>query len=404
MARKFILSFWNYSPCDSFTAEEAKVWADCGMTVPMAPTFKWGKSSKENLHAILDQAEKNGIKLLLQFDCLYTDGLRSGADEYRKKFTEIYNEFGRHPAVYGFYFGEEPYENSIEDFTECYRIQKEIAPELEPYMNLGSIDRTDHTLIKQRMSFAEWLREFKKQTGISTIGVGNYALMQRNENCTDFFFNELKEVIQAADLYDIEVWFTLLSSSHMCFLTPTKDEFRWQLNVAAGSGCKGVLWFRMYDKLIAADYHDSPIDEFGEKTQQYHYLANIQKRFNAHHGELLMTLKHKNTFHFQKCYGGYKNFAPDRHPLVRAIRSNSGIPGILSFFTDNTSREYIAIVNNSRDSSNNVMLTMSPQTRELVQLYHNGKTEDNLMPRNNTDGFSVSIDLCPGQMEIYRIG
>ena len=40
----------------------------------------------------------------------------------------------------------------------------------------------------------------------------------------------------------------------------------WQITMSAAFGCKGVIWFRLYDRDISPNYHGSPIDEYGYNT------------------------------------------------------------------------------------------------------------------------------------------
>jgi len=392
-------SFWNYNAFSGFRMEMLHDWVDCGMTMPISPMFEWKNDSAEDFLRMLDEAEKLGVKIIIQVDELF---IGNNMEQYRKTATEVYEKFGKHPAVSGVYIGEEPNTHNDKAFHECTKILKEIAPELIVYVNLGSPDRMENAALKGKLTLTEWKQNFAQYTGSRVIGFGEYDQMIPDGIKVDGYFTSLRKSMEAANASGMELWATLLSSAHMPFVAPTEDGFRWQLNTAVACGCKAVVWFRLYDKLIAFDYRNSPIDEFGEKTPYYYNLRRVQKRFNIHHGEIFARLRYVDTYFIGICYGGYKWFEPGCCDLV--VKAESA-HGMISYFKDSDGGDYVVILNTSQTIDRPINLTFSEKVNSADILYHNGDVTQNIFHRKGRSGGISTGDiwLAPGQMELIKI-
>ncbi|MCL2119387.1 MAG: hypothetical protein FWH27_13275 [Planctomycetaceae bacterium] len=404
MPERIHTSFWNYNKFSGFRMEMLHDWVNCGMTLPVSPLFEWKNDSAEDFLQMLDEAEKLGVQMIIQVDVLFID---NDAEQYRKTATEVYEKFGKHPAVCGVYIGEEPNTHNDKSFHECTKIFKEIAPELTVYINLGSPGRMEGAALKGKLSLTEWMRNFTQFTGSRVIGFGEYDQMIPGGIKMDNYFTSLRESMEAANASGMELWATLLSSAHGPFEAPTEDQYRWQLNTAVACGCKAVVWFRLYDKLVALDYRNSPIDEFGEKTTYYYNLRRVQKRFNIHHGEIFARLQYLDTcfidtYSLDVCYGGYKKFEKDSHDLVANAESPHGM---ISDFKDSDGNDYIVILNTSQTIDRPIKLTFSEKVNSADILYYNGDMTQNIFRRNGQSGgmTAVEIWLAPGQMELIKI-
>lgn len=401
--KSFVLGFWNYNDSMTGGASEVQRWADLGMTVAMAPRFKNEADIEANLPPLLDEMQRHGMKLILQFGDTYEGAIHAGADKYREAFKARYEKYGKHPAVLGFFSGEEPSKNNMESFSEVLRIQREVAPELVPFVDLGAND--------------ECTRYICDHANITNCGFGNYSQMEPEERGTDDYFRIMNHQMSICKEKGMDCWATLLSSAHYRFRAPNEDDYRWQINSAAACGCTGIIWFRLYDKLVAMDYRGSPINEFGENSLHYYEMQRVQKRFNLHHAELLMKLQYQQAYFLVKRYGGYPAFPDYTHPIIRrAYCSDTFLgyydkdttPGIVSFFKDEQGVEYVAVVNNNPYVPNSITLEFSPEMKSAEYIYYNGKEARKISKNsdNNINGVGnlcEEIWLAPGQMEIIRI-
>ena len=107
MSSKFPVGFWNYPNVSRLSANEVERWARCGMTLTQSPFFSYETNKKEELIPFLDEAERFGIKLIIMVtDLTYRELVLKGEEEYRKVFNKAYEDFGKHPATFGFYVGD----------------------------------------------------------------------------------------------------------------------------------------------------------------------------------------------------------------------------------------------------------------------------------------------------------
>ena len=105
---KFPLGFWNYARLNGIGSHPVKDWVEAGMTLCHSPHFVPGEDDPAEMAALLDECGQNGIRLILDDPRCHWAGALSDPDGYRARFCQMLDEFGRHPAVYGFYVGDEP--------------------------------------------------------------------------------------------------------------------------------------------------------------------------------------------------------------------------------------------------------------------------------------------------------
>ncbi len=402
MAEKITVSFWNYNDFENYKSEWVYDWAELGINTPVAPRFNWKSDDRKAYREMLDLIASLGMDVILQFNETYVDNYDNGADEYRALITEIHDEFASHPAVVGIYVGEEPSRESNRAYHEGVRLIKEISPEWTVYINLGSIERSERMLVEDGQSLEDWICNFADTTDSRVMGCGQYSQLCYDGLGIFEYFETLRRFVAASKKCGTDVWATLLSSAHMCFRTPTEDDFRWQLNTAVACGAKAVVWFRLYDKLIAGDYHGSPIDEFGKKTTHYDDLARVQKRFNVHHAEIFARLHHVDTYSVGTGYGGYFYFVPGVCEFVDSATSRSAI---LSTFKDDEGHDYIVVLNTLQREDAPITLAFTDKVKKASLVYHNGKVMNSCFERGDRTGPALAqeIWLAPGQMELIRI-
>lgn len=402
MAKRIELTFWNYNDFVNYKPEWVRDWADCGMTSPIGPRISFRKESMEAYREMLDLAHSYGMNIIMQFNEAYLENYNNGAEAYRATITEIYDMFKDHPAVVGLYVGEEPATEHNEAYFEGVKIIKEVAPDWLVYINLGSIERTERMLLKGEKRLEDWICEFADYTKSDVMGYGQYSQLSHDNNGIYEHFENIHRFVNAGKKCGSDIWSTLLSSAHYAYRVATEDDFRWQLNTAVACGCKAVVWFRLYDKLIAVDYHGSPIDEFGLRTTRFDDLARVQKRFNVHHGEIFARLNHVESYNVGVGYGGYLYFVPGLTDLVDFATSRSAL---ISFFKDEDGNDYIAVVNTLQRESAPITLSFTDKVKKAQIVYHNGAVLQPCFDRGDRTGTVTTneIWLAPGQMELLKI-
>ncbi len=405
--RKFPMGFWNYTQTGQLGPKDVTDWSDCGMTLTMSPAYDPDRHNKAELLALLDACAEQGIQLIVCDARTHWHGAARDEAGYRARFQAAYDDFGRHPAVFGFHVGDEPRASDRADCIAACRMQRELAPELTPFLNHFPW-HSEINLLLETTDYAGWLTEFVRESGSPVLCYDCYSQMNPEDEGIEMYYKNLQVFSSAAKAADVPLWTTLLSVGHFRYRCPSEDELRWQLSTAAASGCQGILWFFFYERIPFINYRLPPIDEFWEKTPTYWALRRCVRRFMEQHAEVLQKLKLQRVYHVGKAYGGYPLFEKNVDPLLKNVQATERVPLVVSFFADDAGREYCCVVNNSQKENTLATLTFAgADTKLYIQNF--GRTEalvgvqqDAFYARRDTEIVSGTW-LAPGQMELYRI-
>lgn len=408
---KFPIGFWNYPPIERFGIEEVTRWTDAGITLNMSPGFSYSKNTKEQMIALLDECQRQGMRLILRVGGLDFRNAVESMEEYEKNFRRALEDFGSHPATYGFFIGDEPgNETQMQACINAYKLQLSLAPNLMPFLNFLPYWEGIENSVYGGRSFNDWAKEFTEKSGCPQICYDHYAQLNPETDAgLDSYFLNLKKFAEMANYAGIELWTTLLSVGHYRYRVPTEDDLRWQLNTAVACGCRGILWFYFYNNMPGNNYRGAPIDELNEETDTYRNMRRVQYRFHKMHGDLLYSLKHKKTYGFEKCYGTMDPFPQETHPLIRRMISTDRLPGLLSFFEDSEGREYAVMVNNSPFESGRFSFALDKKVKKIWRIELNGSAVSDFAKHHHDAIYGEHYDyiqagayLAPGQMEIFR--
>jgi len=407
---KFPMGFWNYADADKQTCLDVEDWIDLGMSIAMSPEYDFKKNNKEDFVKILDKAHEKDIKVIICDSRGYWNNLDKGEEEYVKGFNEALADFGSHPAIVGFHVGDEPDRKAFKNACRAYRIQKELAPQLSPFVNLLAWWREEEP-IRELVGYADWelyLETFIKDANADLLCYDFYRQMNPNNEDWDSYFTNLNYYNNVSLKSNIPYWTTLLSVGHFRYRCPNLDDFRWQINSAVAHGAKGILWFFIYGRNIESNYRYAPIDEFGKKTLTYDWLAYAIKMFRLQFDGIINDLELQNVYHYGKVYGTTKKF--EKTKLVNSVKSDYNTPLIISEFKNSKSENYIAVVNNSVTDSDYISLSLNGVNPNIYSIVSGGVereiTSKESMYYKSDYGFdygTVSFWLAPGQMEIFKV-
>ena len=402
MAKKFQFSAWVYPTIKEITPDDVDSWAELGLTVPMSASMSGSDEDLVELKKYLDKAFENGIQLIANVGSTSYWALGSmGEEKYEENFRRIYEQVKGHPGLYGFYCGDEPNsKDALENTIKALKIQKKVAPELNPWINLRGSTMDDSREKLGGRTFTEWLKYFKDETGVDYYTWDEYSQMI-NDGGFRVYLHSLKTHAEAAEAAGVDWWLTSLASGHWCFRVPTEYEFMLEITTAAAAGAKGISWFRLYDRAVGPECYGSPIDEFGYKTEQYWMLMRCQRRFMAQFGEIMPTLKRKSTYLIGFQYGSFPIFSNKCHDIIKEIRSFEN--GMLSFFEDAEGNEYCALVNTERKQPADYRFVYDSTKASLTEYRLNGKVKMPFNGSSDPNSESMGLILYPGQMMLFRI-
>lgn len=411
-----------------------KDWVDAGFTMALSPVFRVGTDKPERMIKLLDECQKNGISVIIDDVRAKWDGVLENEENYRKNFTEMLNEYGNHEAVYGFYVGDEPKTDKMEAAVKAVKIQKEICPDKEPFINFNPYYEGNEDSLGGK-DFRDWAHDFVKDSGLKQLSYDCYDQMNPDDathSGLNFYYKNLFEYTTVAKREYLPLWVTNLIVPHFRFKTPSVDDIRWQLNTTVASGANGAWWYFLYLRLPRLNYRLAPIDENGKRTEAYEKLCCVQNMFQHQFGELFTNLIHDETYHTHLAFGGYPLFEYKTHKYLKKVIAPNNVPGLVSFFHTEKGDIYMAFVNNSTTENECFKFKFTKNVKEIYRVVYglspekailtekdkkypvikteNGSFETNCLKNDNANNcFDDNGELyneawlAPGQMEVYRI-
>ena len=403
--KKFPIGFWNYTT-GQLCAEDVQDWVDLGMTMANSPEIMVDASDdyKNVIRGILDACAENGIRVIVFDRRLLWPGASDDPEGYREKFLAAYEEFGRHPAVFGFHVGDEPCDGkAFADSTAAHRIQIENAPELTPFLNYLPYWSGQEDTILQAPSFTEWVKKTASEAKLRVLSNDCYCQMNPGEDGVHAYFRNLRALREAADQAGLSPWTTLLSVGHFKYCCPNENDLRWQLSTAVVSGMEGIMWFFIYERECRINYRLPPIDAFGERTETFNWLARTNKYFLHQFGDFFLRAKRIKTVHVGRAYGGYELFEPGKtDDVVMDVTTSDGVPAVVSFY-ELDGKKYVAIVNNSTTEDSEMQVHVSKTVKSIKQWNFHRQLIPARDLREQDDRYLVCDWHFPGQIKLYCI-
>lgn len=138
---------------------------------------------------MLDRAHERGIRMYVNVAGLIRDDfIVIGEEEYERRVGEICAVIGDHPALEGFFVGDEPrtYEE-IRAGEGCLRIMKKVAPHLRPYLNITGNSPMLSNEVFGGKSFPRWLQDITSEINDAHFSFSQYDQMTDDNGITAYF-------------------------------------------------------------------------------------------------------------------------------------------------------------------------------------------------------------------------
>ncbi len=409
---KFPIGFWNYTNLDEHLGHQqesdVKQWFQAGFTLPKSPGFDpKNKKHVKHINDMLGWCRKYDMKMVLvdkrSLGLVRSDEGVKLPDDFGSNFSSAVNDFGGHPALFGFSVGDEPDKSNGEAYFEAYKVQKKLAPGLFPFMNLlpywgGAEDRVGYN------SWDEYLDAVASKSGLDFFSFDCYTQMGAWRGW-DGYYENLRLYRDASLRNGIPYWVTLLSTGHYGYRCPDYYDLKMQFNTALCGGASGIDWFFYYMRKPHSNYRFSPVDEFWETTQTYHDLRKIHNSFHKRYGGLFNGLVSTKVMFFPKGKGGFEDFSPDS--LIAEIEmsqteSETKTGSImLGEFLDKDGNRYVMIVNDTEKISLRPTIKLVCENAKIFIWNWNGQKQFN--GRGNKGFKTVTQWLGPGQEMFYCI-
>jgi len=356
----FPFGFWNVLPATKFGTEGVKDWADFGSTLTMTGFYDLSPDKDEML-AILDECHAKGIRMIfcdrrIVFNSLHDAG-------FEETMRQDIKDFASHPAIFGFYLGDEPLDNQMEDVIETVRFFKGLCPDKQPFINLLpwvpwlNYNGNDTGLIAaDKENYKEHLIDFVKRTGVEILSFDCYTQMSiypdnsPMEKGIDIYFKNLLMFQEAAAETGAELWLTTLATGHAGVRCPTQDDIRWEISTAAAHGVKSLFYWYMYSETYNINYRLHPINQLNERTDTFKFISTENRIFQMVYGSVFRELSLEKAYHTLKAYGGFPLLEEDCDYFIRDVYNGESAPMIVSRFSRKSDPEktYYALVNGSQ--------------------------------------------------------
>lgn len=352
------IGFWNYVPTGAIENKQAVAdWETMGFNLPLSWDYDEEKHDKKQFLSMLDECANRKMKVIVNDKrTLWTELTKKGEEEYIRGVENAIKDFGSHPAVFGFHIGDEPAKAQMPDVIKAYRIVKEKAPHLSPFVNHLPYweDFADKKAYDEHVAF---LDSVVKQSKSEMICYDYYGQMGVNdgERLVDLYFKNLNLFGEVARKNHIPLWTTLLSTAHYNSKKLTEEDIVWQLNTAIAHGCTGLLWFYVYfGGLVNGSYRDYAIYNYEEKCEyndMFKYLSRSNRAILRYVAPVLNTCEFDCVRHINKSFGYTPLFVKEEFEIKNIeIIVNFNAPLIVTRFINRQNKKPVYfVVNNDRE-------------------------------------------------------
>ena len=407
---------------DRFTEREVQTWADAGYNLIIGPGVDITvPAQKKQMLQILDWAHARGLRLFPEDRRIPgwpLPGVEPGQipADYADRVRSAAADFGAHPGTIGFFLQDEAVAGRPSDaaFFACYRLMKETAPKLTPWANLAPNTPGDY------------LTDYAREAQPDFFCFDRYDQMASGNDSANPWLANLLLFRQAALRHGIPYWAMLLCTSHYDYEVNGYDDLRWQFNTALACGAHGIAWYQYYMREPYMNYHQPPVDWFGEKTPIYFAQQRLHQEFHRRYGDLFTRLVSTRVTFYPEAPGdpglveagrGVQADTWSANGLLAGMRTEangkaepSRVPLVIGEFADARGQRYVMVVNHSRTDNVRVWLTFPGNDVRLFSWDWNGnEQEGNAIAagheRQTRDerGLTVLHWLRPGQETVYRV-
>lgn len=343
------VSFWNYTRLSAFRGrprDAVAEWEKLGINVGFSFRYDPNEDSRDEMIALIEECERRNMKLIVYDARVYSPPEGFDEREYAARASEAAEDFGKFPAVAGFYLGDEPTKAQFGRYRKALKILSDVT-DRQGFMNFSWCDAHLKDF-SGREEYADYLTSFAEETGLKLISNDRYSCLHARdyepgfrETGTDKYFADLNLFRKVASACGARFWTSLCAVGHWMYRTPDETDIRWQINTALAHGAEGIQWFFLYQHRFADDYYTYPVDIYGEKSEVYGYISRHCRILNDHTAKELGNARFSRVWHTGRSYGGTPLLA--RGDAEVFVYSDHGQSGILSEFAEGEKKRYLLV-------------------------------------------------------------
>ncbi len=352
-------SFWNYLPLGELSIDYAvNNWKKLGVNLAMSFVYDPSFSKKEDMIKLLDKCHINKIKVIIYDKRIVYNRLDEiEKEKFIEEIKEAYFDFGKHPATYGFFIGDEPDFSHIDNFIFTAQKVLEIMPRLIPFGNLLPYWNDKEEAIKNGYSeqfYVDLLEKVLSKSKLPLIGFDHYTQcydgLMNKEKGIEYFLYDLRMYQKLSAKYKIPFFASILALGHWHYRNPSENDIRWQISTAFAHGARGILWFYFHQKCLDVGFGEAPfVGEKGLIGPPYEMILRQQNKFIDNYKSLLDSLSFKSIEYLNE----ENNYSFHSNEGIE-ISLSRNLLGYVSYFKhDEKGNTYLMITNGSQIYSNN---------------------------------------------------
>lgn len=377
MTRKIQFGFWNYVESGVFGKEAVKDWKELRCTLPMSFTFDVKRHKKEDMLEILDTCEREGMKLIVCDSRTHFRTLQTcGEEAFVAGVKQAYQDFGTHPAIFGFFVGAEPRPDENTVYIRTVQLVMKYAPGLVPFANLvpywGGGSDYDMLIGAAAEEHTRLVDDLLRETDIPLLGYDQYSQCldeAHNQECGIIsYFYVLDQYRELTKKHGIPFYVSLLACGHWCFREPTREDIRWQIYTALAHGARGIIWFHLYQYEAGESFTGMPL--CGPERMRNPLFDTIKREqyiFDCYYREQFDKMEVTDVYHVGHIYDPTKRFCADE--ILMDINGKNSYPTILTYYKEYESgRRWMSIVNAHQRLANRITLKYQTGREEVFWL------------------------------------
>ncbi|MDH7602229.1 MAG: N-acetylmuramoyl-L-alanine amidase [Armatimonadota bacterium] len=344
LAEEFLISHW----CGPSEADPEKIAqaAEAGFNV-----VAFGGTVEQNKKA-LDMCLQHGIKALLIDERLIN--LRPRQRSYTELLGKVLEDYGSHPAVWGYFVKDEPSASEFRGLAAVNRYISSKDPQRVVFYNLLPTYASREQL--GRAVYEQYVDEFCRTVHPKLISFDHYALLSTGERAD--YFENLEIIRRQSIKHSIPFVYTLLSVQHGLYRDPSEEDLRWQINTALAYGAHGIMYFTYETpRDPSLNYGEAIIGRDGKPTTKYKQVQQI----NAEVMKLaptLLRLKSVAVYHTGEIPHGTKSL-PEGGLISRIV----GGDFVVGQFDSDSGQKYAMFVNKNPRQSTRATVVFSQKVR-----------------------------------------
>ena len=356
----FKIGFWNYVETGVLDPKKAvQDWKELGITLPMSFAYDPEKHKKEDMLALLDECHKEGMPVIVcDIRATYRTLYKIGKEAFEEGMKAAVEDFGSHPAVFGFEVGDEPNKEYWQAAIDAYKINLKCAPHLTPFINMypmwGDDDFVD-VLGVEKEEYVDLNAEYMQKTGAKLISYDYYGQCAyfEKDRAIDLYFKNLNIFHEAARRNQGKYFNSVLCVPHWAFREPTEDDIRWQISTSVAHGASGIMWFFIYERTLDGSYRRPPIDLFWKRTPMFDVLSRQNRIYNEFFAKALKGYRFDKVWHYLQTFGGTEEFTGNEELLGLSHIINP-VPTVVSRFVNEEGKAAYILVNLSQTESTKI--------------------------------------------------